>query len=396
MRRLVMMGCYMAVLSMATACTDGDDAGDRQGPPGMGDDAEPVVSVETVVVEQGEFQVTGDYAGEIRSEEMVELSADVAGRVIEMHVNVGDQVEEGDLIAKIDDRNLRQSVRELEASVRVSEANLEEAKVELENLESELRRKRPLFEREMIPEREIEELERALRSAEQRIAVAQATIEQRNAQLASVGEDLGRTQVRAPFDGVIGARQVERGSHVSPGQPLVTLVDDRELYLTVRVPERQAPRVGTQTPVTIRIGATGSVAMGGEIHRIAPVLDSSTRTLRVDIRPEGSSEFQVRPGMYARVSLELGRADDAVTVDNQAVQRSADGEHYLWRVRDDRVEKQEVEFGLRGRLRSEIVRGLEAGDRVVLRGHEALEEGSKVRDVGRQAEEQARDDGEES
>ncbi len=347
----------------------------------MEGDDEPVVSVETVRAEGGAFEVTGDFAGEVRSEEMVELAAELSGRVMELRVNVGDQVSEGDVVARIDDRNLRQSVRELEATVQVSQANLEEAKVELENLESDLRRKRPLFEREMVPEREIEELESAIRSAEQRKAVADANIEQAGAQLTSVQEDLSRTDVRAPFDGIVGARQVERGTHVSPGQPLVTLVDDTDLYLTVRVPERQAPRVDSDTPVTIRIGAVGAMAIPGTIHRIAPMLDSATRTLRVDIKPEEISDKVIRPGMYARASLELGREDDAVTVSNQAVLRSASGEYYVWLVEDDRVQRRSIEFGLRGREKSQIADGVDAGDRVVLRGHDALEEDSKVRDV---------------
>lgn len=379
MRRwAIFLGCAFIAVAVG-ACSDDDDGGG--GPPGMDGDSEPVVSVETTEVTRGQFEVTGDYAGEVRSEETVELSAEIAGRVVEVHVNVGDEVSEDDLLARIDDRSLRQSVRELEASLQVSRANLEEAKVELENLESDLRRKKPLLEREMIPERDIEELKSAIRSAEQRKAVAEANIEQRSAQLTSVQEDLSRTDVRAPFDGAIGARHVERGTHVSPGQPLVTLVDDSELYLTVRVPERQAPRVGPDTPTTIRIGALGSVAIPGTIHRIAPVLDPSTRTLRVDIRPEEVGEHYVRPGMYARASLELGREKDAVTVNNQAVQRSANGEYYVWRVDEDRVERRSVEFGLRGRERSQVVAGVEAGDRIILRGHDALEEGTKVRDV---------------
>lgn len=395
MKRWIAVISVATMLSWGVGCSNGDEGGGPPamgGPPGGGS-GDSEVSVETVTVERGEFVVTGDYAGEFRSEGMTELSSEVSGRVIALHAHIGDSVSEGDLIAQIDDRRIRQSVRELEANVEVSRASLEEALVNLENLRADLRRREPLVARQMVTEREVEELRSSVQAAEQRVSVARATIEQNQARLSSAREDLLNTEVRAPFDGKIGLRHVDRGTHVSTGQPLVSLVDDGDLYVTVQVPERNAARVNPDTPVTLRVGAIGSVPVAGKIHRIAPVLDSSTRSLRVDVTVTDPGDFYLRPGMYARVSMELGREEDALTLSNQAILRRTDGSPYLWKIVDGEATQTELTLGLAGRDRSQIVDGVEAGDRVVLRGHEKLEEGSKIRDLRAPA---GADSGEES
>ncbi len=347
----------------------------------MGGERDVEVSVETVQVERGEFHVTGDFAGEFRSDGMAELSSEISGRVISLNAHIGDTVSEGQVLAKIDDSSIRQSVRELEANVEVARANLEEARVNLENLESDLRRKRPLVDRDIVSEREIEDLENGVRRAEQQVSVANATIVQNQARLSSAREDLRNTEIRAPFDGMIGLRHVDRGTHVNPGQTVLSLVDDSDLYVTVQVPERNAARVNRDTPVKLRVGAVGSMALNGEIHRIAPVLDSSTRSLRVDVMVDAPDELYIRPGTYARVSLELGHEQDALTLNNQAILRDTDGTPYVWKSEDEKATRVELTLGLVGRDRSQILDGLSQGDRVVLRGHEKLEEGTNLRDL---------------
>ena len=383
----LMRGCLvvMTVLAVITvwACGGDEEEGGGGPPMGGGGSGGPVVTVETVAPERDEFVVTGNYAGEVRSEEMTEVSSEVAGRLLEVQANIGDAVDEGQLLGRVDDRNLRQSVRELAASVSVSQATKAEAEVNLSNLESDLRRKQPLRDRDMVSEREIEELENSIANAEQQLAVAEAQIEQAQARLASARDDLDNTQIRAPFDGVIGNRYVERGSHVQPGQAIFSVVDDDMLYVAVQVPERKAAMVHAQTPVQIRVGALNSTALVGEIHRVAPMMDSATRSLRVDVAVVDEEGWTLRPGMYARLSMEHGRMDDALVLTNQAIQHDLDGTPYVWRVVDGEAEKVEVSVEMRGRESSALGDAIKEGDRIVLRGHETLEEGSKVRDVHR-------------
>lgn len=379
--------CAAIALALLAGCRGEDESGGgpggppRGGPGGFGGGGGVTVSVETTVVERGEFRVTGSYAGEFQSDGMAQLSADVAGRVLTVDANIGDEVADGQVLATIDDTNFRQAVRELDAAVQVSRASLEESRVNLENLQADLRRRRPLLDRQMVTEREIEELESSVRRAEQQMAVAQATIEQNQARLTSAREDLRNAQIRAPFAGQIGERYIDRGSWVSPGQPAFTVIDGGELYLSVRLPERDAPRVHLDTPVQIRVGAMGSAPYSGRIHRIAPAMDPTTRSLRVDVLLDEGQDIFIRPGMFARVQLELGRHEDAVTIGNQAILRRTDGTPYAWLVEDGKATRRELTLGLMGQDRTQILEGLSAGDQVVFRGHEKLEEGTGIRDI---------------
>ena len=383
MRSMKRMGLWGAVLvTMSLGCSSGEEesSGPPRGPGGPGG-GQVTVSVESVEVERGAFQVHGQYAGEFQSDGMARLSSEVAGRITAVNVNIGDEVAEGQVLATVDDTSFRQSVRELEATVRVGRASLEEARVNLSNLESDLRRRRPLLERQMVTEREIEELESGILRAEQQVAVAQATIEQNEARLNTARENLRNTQVRAPFAGVVGERYVDRGSFVSPGQDMFHIIDGGDIYVTVRIPERDAPRVNRDTEVAIRIGAMGSAPLSGRIHRIAPAMDPATRSLRVDVVMDNEEDLQIRPGMYARLELELGDVSDAITVHNQAILRRTDGTPYVWKVVEGKAERQELVLGLQGRDRSQVVEGLDEADVVVLRGHEKLNDGTSVRDL---------------
>lgn len=371
-----------SLVVLVTGCSS-EEAG-AAGVAAWGGRQEVTATVETVEVVEEEFRVFGEYAGEFQSDGLAQLSAEVAGRVISTEVNIGDTVTKGQVLAVIDDTNLRQSVRELQASVAVAQATLLEAQVNVENLENDLRRRRPLLERQMVTEREIEELESGLRRAEQQVAVAQAMIEQNQARLATAQENLRNTQIRAPFDGTISERYVDRGTYISPGQPVFNVLDEGELYVTVRVPERDAPRVHRETPVEVRIGAMGSAPLKGRIHRVAPALDPMTRSLRVDVILEEEEDLYIRPGMYARLRLQLGHEEEAHIVASQAILRRSDGTPYVWAVRPDAtVERRELVLGLVGSDRTQITQGLKAGEIVVSRGHEKLEEGMKIRDVGR-------------
>lgn len=381
--KICAIACVM--LAMMMGCRgDEEESSSPRGPRGPGGwgDREVTVTVETVDVERGEFIVEGQYAGEFRSDGMAQVSADVAGRIMRVEANIGDSVTEGQVLAKIDDTSIRQSVRELDAGVQMARANRQEAEANLAHLRSELNRRRPLLDRQMITEGEIEELENNVRRAEQQVAVAEATIEQNQARLTSARENLRNTEIRAPFDGLIGERYIDRGTYVSPGQTIFNIVDDGDIFVTVRLPERDAPRVHLDTPVEVRVGALGSAPLQGRIHRIAPALDPSTRSLRVDVVLDESEEVYIRPGMYARLNLELGRDPDALTITNQAILRRTDGTPYVWRVdEDNKAQRQELVLGLAGSQRTQIIDGLSEGDTVVFRGHEKLEDGTGIRDL---------------
>ena len=236
-----------------------------------------------------------------------------------------------------------------------------------------------------MTEREIEDLQARVRAAEQRLHIGQATIDQNEARLGSARDSLADTRVKAPFNGTIAERYVDVGAHVAPGQPMFRVVDDQEVYLRLRVPETESGLVRPGMDVEIRVDALGGGRVSGVVGRVAPAVDPATRTLRVDVVNAKEGDWShIKPGMYARARLRLGERENALTLDNQAILKDRDASRYVWVVADRKADKRTVTTGLKGRDRTEIVDGLDEGERVVLRGMEKLRPGVEVSFVNEQ------------
>lgn len=378
--------CLLVSSSFAVGCTKGEKEQKKGGGGwGGGMNVTKSVTVEAIAPERENFEVWGDYPGEFVSDGMAELSSEVAGRVKEVNVRLGDVVKKEQALAVVDPVTYQQRVRELRASVSLAEASLEEAKVQVDNLRRELERKRPLLSQKLVTEREIEDLEARVRGAEQRQQIAQATIDQNQARLGSARDSLDDTRVRAPFDGTIAERYVDVGAHVAPGQPMFRVVDDQEIYLRLRVPETESGLVRPGMEVEVRVDALGGEKIPGVVGRVAPAVDPATRTLRVDVtKPEGASWDGIKPGMYARARLQLGKRENALTLDNQAILKERDASRFVWIVEDGKANKRTITTGLKGRDATEVVDGLKDGERVVLRGVEKLRPGTEVSFVNEQ------------
>lgn len=383
----LLIGLILALAFASSAC-DSDENGEA---PKRDVEVAPAATVQAVDVKQGALKVRRDYGGEFVANAMADLSTEVSGTVTDVRVRLGDRVEVDDILAVIDPLSYQQRVRELEASVALSKASVEEARAQRANLEAELKRKRPLLDRKLVTEREIENLESQVSVANQRIDVAQATVRQNQARLDTGRDNLKDTNVRAPFAGIVAERFVDLGNHVNPGQALFRVVDDGEIYLRLRIAEHDSGMIRQGMPVSIRVDALGGQRIAGEIGRIAPAVDSQTRTLRVDVvRPENEvldereTELwaRVKPGMFARAQIIIADRSDAISVPTQALHKERDGSFYVWVVNDSAATKQTVTSGLRDREVTEIVDGLTGDEVIVVRGHEKLEEGIEVKRVG--------------
>lgn len=383
----IWIGFIATLLIVSVGCEGDESNGERK----RDVEVAPAATVQAIDVKRGPLKVRRDYGGEFVANAMADLSTEISGTVTDVRVRLGDRVEVDDVLAVIDPLTYQQRVRELEASVALAKASVAEARAQRSNLEAELNRKRPLLERQLVTEREIENLESQIAVAGQRIDVAQATVRQNQARLDTGRDNLKDTDVRAPFAGIVAERFVDLGNHVNPGQALFRVVDDKEIYLRLRIAEHDSGMIRLEMPVSIRVDALGGQRVHGEIGRIAPAVDSRTRTLRVDVvRPVGEELdaeqsalwARVKPGMFARAQIIIADRDDAISVPTQALHKERDGSFYVWIVNESRPTKQTVTTGLRDREITEIIEGLKGAEVVVIRGHEKLEEGIEVKRVG--------------
>lgn len=314
---------------------------------------------------QKEIQVTGSVVS--LADAMV--STTVAGRVETLEADLGDRVEAGAPLLRLD--------TELEDTHLASaRASLAEAGAALADSRRRLREARDLG-----PSRGISESE--IRSLESEVAVNEAVRDRRRAELRRQQVQLERHVLRAPFSGVVSHRQVDPGEWVTPGTGVMGLVSLEQLRLDFAVAQQHFSGITEQTDIRVRLEALPDSTLDARIDAIVPVKDVRARTFTIRARFDNSEPLPVTPGMSVRGILSVDTGRESVVVPRDALLRHPDGRVTLWRVLADgdenTVEERQVRIGLAFNGRVEIREGLAAGETVVVRGNEALREGQGVR-----------------
>ncbi|HJO24872.1 MAG: efflux RND transporter periplasmic adaptor subunit [Myxococcota bacterium] len=336
---MLMLG---AVGSLPTAC--GQGAGGSQ----EFAEADPV-SIEIETVEAGLLRDIAGFSGQLSAENAVMVKAEDDGIVAEFFFDEGQEVQEGGPLFRL--RNGEQVAR-----LREAEANLKLARGVFD-------RTHKLLRQDAVSQAKRDEVAASLAVAKARVDLA--------------GVELERTVIRAPFDGVLGVRLVAPGSRVDEKTPLVEIaaVDRLQVAFTIAEVGVLFARVGT--PIELTVAPYPQERFSGEVFFVSPTLESATRRLILKAWVD-NSDRRLRPGLFARIHMQVAERENAILVPEMAVVFDRRGT-YVWRVGDDMVvSKVPVETGLRREGSVEITLGLQAGDRVVTAGTHKVEEGDKV------------------
>ncbi|MFL5345529.1 MAG: efflux RND transporter periplasmic adaptor subunit [Hyalangium sp.] len=355
--------CRAGVLLGALACLVGCNgqrgeaaAQDPESPVTLG--PENVARVEPRVLQSGPV-----ISGSLHARQAATLRAEVGGSVVEVKADQGQPVKRGQLLARIDDVALQDQLLAARTAARVAESALQVAAAEEERSER-------LAKGEVITRRDLERVQLARHQAQAQAAEAQS-------RLLLVREQLGRTHIIAPFDGVVSERQVNAGDVVQPGAPLLTVVDPTSLELEASVPAEYAGLIKAGTPVDFHLPGGGEQSFSGKIERINPAVDPSTGQVRIYVTiPNVRQALLVGLFAQGRVASE---SKEAVSLPLAALDLRTTQPSVL-RVRDGKVERVPVTVGLRDDVAQqlEVRSGLQAGDVVVLGSARDLAEGTRV------------------
>lgn len=242
------------------------------------------------------------YLGVAVPRETVDVSADLSGRLESVEVQVGDRVEAGEPLARVDARPLRQELSAAEASLTAARAELSRREAELAEAEKRFRR------RQSIPETfSREEIERAALERETARAAhdgAEARLEEQGARVERLRELLGNRVLRAPFRGTVALRHLDPGATVAPGTPVVRLIATDELFVRFAVPPERAGDLAQGTAVEVALPGLDD-PVPASVRQVAPEIDAASRMVFVEARLDGASvgSGAVRSGLVARVSL---------------------------------------------------------------------------------------------
>ena len=316
----------------------------------------------STIARQETLQVGPSISGTLEAERSATVRAEVGGAVLEVLAEPGQAVAANAVLARIDETGFRDGMISAQAAVRSAEINAALARRNAD-------RTRRLAEAGAVADREREQSEWILSTAETQLADA-------NARLASAEKQLEKTILRAPFGGIIGDRPINAGDIVQPGMSLFTVVDPRSLKLEGALTAEALGGLKVGTPVRLVVSGQPE-PVEGHITRIYPTVDPATRQVRVTVAlPNTGGRFIA--GLFAD-----GRAVTAsrlsVVVPTAAVDRRG-LRPFVVRVRGGTVERVEIELGLIDQARelAEVVTGLMAGDTLLLGGSRGLPEGTRI------------------
>lgn len=333
------------------------------------------VGVDRVIVEP--LSQTMPVLGRFVARQSGPVAALVSGPVDEILVDVGDRVVSGDVLVRLSTdvtvgtRDLRYAeLSEKNAALGTAEAQLQQARQDLARLES--LKKSAAFSQASYENKRAE-----VARAESLVAEANASIVRARANLELAELDIRRSEIRAPYNGVVVARQAVAGSYVNTGAPVVSLVNDEDMEIEVDVPAGRLAGLAPGRAVTATLDGGGNVI--AEVRAVIPTENALTRTRPVRFTPKIASE---RPAQFATdqsvtVMLPVGEPREIVSVHKDAlIARGTD--YVVYAVENGTVQARQVEIGEAVGPRFEVVSGVVPGDIVVTRGNERLRPGDAV------------------
>ena len=324
--------------------------GDAQAESGQG---RPPPTVTATTAERRDWQPSLSATGTLHAERGVEITPEVNGLVAEVAMQSGTAVEQGELL-------VRMQAPELKAQLDALKAQRDEAL-------AAYRRAERLFDQGNTSQARLDETRARYQDLDAQIAEQQARIDKKT--------------IRAPFAGQLGITQVDLGQYLQAGQPLVSLQDLTPIDVNFSLPEQTLPRVEVGQTVQVRVDAYPDTRFTGEVTAIDPRISESTRNYTVQATLP-NDDRRLRPGMFARVSLETGAAEQLVTLPQTAIVTNPYGAS-VYVVQDGgegppKVTQRRVETGSQRGTQVAITDGLSGGETVVTSGQIKLREGVPV------------------
>ncbi len=297
-----------------------------------------------------ELTVVGNLIGDTT----VAVVPRAAGRIEQIYVQLGDRVSRGQRIAKIEDQELQEQIRQAEAAQEVARATIRQREADLQLARTNVERSRNLFERQLLPKQTLDDNEARYQSAVAAVDLARAQNSQSNARLEELRVNMTNTVIISPVNGFIARRAADPGAFASQNAPVVDVVDISRVRLVVNVVEKDLKIAEIGDATTVEVDAFPGETFTGRIARVSPVLDPATRTFPIEIEIPNPT-FRLKPGMYARVGITTNERADAIVVPANAVV-DVGGKRGVFLAQDDNTAAfRPVEVGLENDDRVEIL-----------------------------------------
>ena len=354
------------------------------GGPGGGGGPRVPMTVELGTAKRGDVAANLTVVGNLIGLQTVDIAPRVGGRLLSVNVQLGDSVRRGQVIAKVEDREIAEQVNQAEASMEVSRATIRQREADLKVAELNFDRSKNLFSRQLLAKQALDDAESRYLAAVAQVDLARAQQSQNEARLQELKFNLNNTIITSPVDGFVGKRNVDPGAMVNTNTPIASVVEISRLKLVVNVVEKDLRLVNAGDVGIVEVDAYPGEKFNGRIARVAPVLDPATRTAPIEIEIP-NRDNRLKPGMYARITLTIEERKNALLAPKEAVV-DFENKRGVWVPNDERrAQFVPVTLGIEGPEQLEIVAGLEEGQRFVVAGAGAVRNNDQLVIAGESA-----------
>lgn len=310
------------------------------------------LAVEVVPVERGEMVAHYSATASLQAELAASVIAEMPGTVLSIQVEEGDHVRKGQVLARLDADRSKLTLRQNEA--------------ELGKLKNDVDRNSRLIDRKLIPATMFDQSE------------SQFLAQRADTDLARM--KVRKSEIRAPFDGVVTRRWIKRGQFMASNAVAFEIADFSELTTRLDIPEGDAAALKVGQQVSIAVDALPGQAFAGRIERIAPVVDQASGTIAVTVAADNASK-QLRPGLFCRLDIAYDRIADATLLPKSALQGGGE-DSTVFVVKDGKAKRASVKLGRENGGVVQVIDGVAAGDMVVTSGQSGLSDGADVEIIG--------------
>ena len=313
----------------------------------------PTPLVQVAKAEKRDLSKTLMFTGSVEPVKVARMASPAEGPIIECPVREGDTVRKGQILARV-------------GRSRIAEAGLEAAREELRRQEAEFKRVEQLVKSGSLPGEQLD--------------IARANLKRAEAQVAASETGASDYEIEAPWDGVVSRVWVAEGNYVSPRAPLIELYDPASLVVRLSIPEQQALAVQPHQAVEVVLDAYPGRRFHGRVSRVYPELERTTRTMTAEVVL--TEDVRLLSGMFARAEVVVETLSNAVVVPESALVVLPNGEAVAFVLEGEKAARRKIKTAMEAGGAVAIAGGIQAGETVIVRGHESLKDGATVQVMG--------------
>lgn len=355
--------------------------------------------VEVTAAERAPVRSAVLASGQLIYRDQVQLRSELIGRAAEVPFEQGDRVVAGDLIVGLEPDQFRAQLEQQEANVRLQQIAIERQRLMVANLERQVERTRELFNRQLVDANSQENAENELAMARMDLRSREEALSQARAGLAQARDNLDRTEIRSPIDGIVIQLDVKPGESVIagttniPGSTIAIIADTSSMLAQLQVDEADIARISIDQQADIFAAAFPETPVKGLVEKIATTArraeGQQNLSFEVEVRLLEAERIDLRSGMSARAEIFTESSEDALALPIQAVQYDEQGENgaeqsFVFVDDNGTARRRVVRTGLSSDSHIEIIEGLSAGESVVtgpFRTLRTLRDGERIRAI---------------